>query len=35
MQIAQIDNGNLFDWGRTSRDYSEYRPGYPDSLLAY
>ncbi len=27
-----IDNGRDANWGRTSNDYSLYRPGYPDSF---
>ena len=29
---ADIDNGQVFDWGKTSSDYSVYRPGYPESF---
>jgi SAM-dependent methyltransferase len=32
MQNSQIDNSNTFDWGKTSGDYSKYRPGYPSSF---
>ncbi|MEX2216812.1 MAG: methyltransferase domain-containing protein [Phycisphaeraceae bacterium] len=27
------DQGRVLDWGRTSDDYAEYRPGYPDSFF--
>lgn len=27
-----IDNGRSFDWGRTSKDYGNYRDIYPDSF---
>ncbi len=27
---TNIDNGNTFDWGRTSEDYAKYRDIYPD-----
>jgi 2-polyprenyl-3-methyl-5-hydroxy-6-metoxy-1,4-benzoquinol methylase len=27
-----IDRGRVFDWGRTSSDYSRHRPGYPPSF---
>jgi SAM-dependent methyltransferase len=33
MRNSNIDNNNNFDWGRTSKDYSLYRPGYPDSFF--
>lgn len=33
MKINTIDNGNTFDWGKTSNDYSRYRQGYPDSFF--
>ena len=28
----EIDSGTAFDWGKTSRDYAVYRPGYPASF---
>lgn len=28
-KLNYIDNGNAFDWGKTSEDYQLYRPGYP------
>lgn len=27
-----IDHGDAFDWGKTSKDYAMYRPGYPESF---
>jgi SAM-dependent methyltransferase len=32
MKVDHVDNGNLFDWGKTSRDYAAYRPGYPEEF---
>jgi ubiquinone/menaquinone biosynthesis C-methylase UbiE len=32
MKLSFIDNNNDFDWGKTSSDYSKYRPGYPESF---
>jgi SAM-dependent methyltransferase len=32
--IPGIDDGNAFDWGRTSADYSAWRPNYPDRFFA-
>lgn len=32
LNFNNIDNGQSFDWGRTSDDYAKYRPGYPDSF---
>ena len=32
MKLKNIDNEREFDWGKTSQDYSTYRPGYPDSF---
>ena len=29
MQISDIDNGQSFDWGNTSKDYAKYRDIYP------
>lgn len=31
-QISTIDNGQSFDWGRTSEDYARHRPGPPRSF---
>jgi len=28
-----LDSGRPFDWGRTSSDYTSYRPGYPQSFF--
>lgn len=30
--MDSIDHGRELDWGRTSRDYARYRPGYPSSF---
>lgn len=32
IQDHRIDNGNAFDWGRTSDDYAKYRDIYPPAL---
>lgn len=32
MQINNIDNGNGFDWGKTSADYAKYRDIYPQEF---
>jgi SAM-dependent methyltransferase len=32
MKMNHVDNGNVFDWGKTSRDYAAYRPGYPEEF---
>jgi SAM-dependent methyltransferase len=32
--IPSVDDGKPFDWGKTSSDYSAFRPGYPDSFYA-
>jgi SAM-dependent methyltransferase len=33
MQSSQsLDSGKPVDWGRTSKDYNAYRPGYPQSF---
>ena len=32
MKLNSVDNSNEFDWGRTSADYSKYRPGYPEEF---
>lgn len=32
MQIENIDKGNAFDWGKTSKDYAKYRDIYPDAF---
>ena len=31
--VPGIDDGNAFDWGRTSADYSAWRPNYPDRFF--
>ncbi|MGD0806936.1 MAG: class I SAM-dependent methyltransferase [Anaerolineales bacterium] len=30
--MDHMDNGNFSDWGKTSRDYAAYRPGYPEEF---
>ena len=30
--IPPVDPGKAFDWGKTSADYGQYRPGYPASF---
>ena len=32
LRLKNIDNEREFDWGKTSQDYSKYRPGYPESF---
>jgi SAM-dependent methyltransferase len=32
MKLDHVDGGNVFDWGRTSRDYAAFRPGYPEDF---
>ncbi len=32
MKLNYVDDGNVFDWGRISRDYAAYRPGYPEEF---
>ncbi len=32
MKNKNIDNGNAFDWGKTSADYAKYRDIYPDAF---
>lgn len=32
MNNKNIDGGNAFDWGRTSKDYAKYRDIYPDEF---
>jgi SAM-dependent methyltransferase len=29
MKLDYVDDGTVFDWGKTSGDYAAYRPGYP------
>lgn len=31
--VPGIDDGNTFDWGKTSADYSAFRPNYPDRFF--
>jgi len=31
---VSIDHGRAVDWGRTSQDYAQYRPGPPEALYA-
>ena len=35
MKHTSIDNGQEFDFGETSLDYSKYRDIYPDSMFSY
>ncbi len=35
MKIKHIDNSREFDWGNTSKDYSQYRKGYPKFVWDY
>ena len=32
MKLENIDKGNSFDWGKTSRDYAKYRDIYPEEF---
>jgi SAM-dependent methyltransferase len=32
MKLDYVDHGNVFEWGKTSCDYSVYRPGYPEEF---
>jgi cyclopropane fatty-acyl-phospholipid synthase-like methyltransferase len=32
LKLRNIDNEREFDWGKTSQDYTAYRPGYPESF---
>ena len=32
MKLDNIDNGNSFDWGKTSADYAQYRDIYPEEF---
>ena len=32
MKNNYIDGGNIFDWGKTSKDYAKYRDIYPDEF---
>jgi SAM-dependent methyltransferase len=31
--MSDIDDGNVIDWGKTSRDYTRWRPNYPDRFF--
>ena len=31
--MGSIDQGRAFDWGHTSAEYAQFRPGYPQSLF--
>jgi len=33
MKPGNIDGGNPIDWGKTSKDYSVWRPNYPDRFF--
>jgi SAM-dependent methyltransferase len=33
MPAPGTDGGNVIDWGKTSRDYSTWRPNYPDRFF--
>ncbi|MCQ2593610.1 MAG: hypothetical protein MJ188_12595 [Treponema sp.] len=32
MKLENIDKGNNFDWGKTSKDYAKYRDIYPEAF---
>ena len=32
MKKNNIDGGNAFDWGKTSKDYAKYRDIYPNEF---
>jgi len=32
MKLDHVDDGTVFDWGKTSRDYASYRAGYPEEF---
>jgi SAM-dependent methyltransferase len=32
MKLDYVDDGNVFDWGKASRDYAAFRPGYPEEF---
>ena len=34
MKPTDIDGGNIIDWGKTSADYSAWRPNYPDRFFS-
>src|SRR5712671_2365821 len=33
MKDISIDGDNVIDWGKTSADYSKWRPNYPDRFF--
>ncbi len=33
ISISYIDDGQTFDWGKTSEDYAKYRDIYPDHKI--
>ena len=33
MKPGNIDGGNRIDWSKTSKDYSTWRPNYPDRFF--
>ena len=33
--ISNIDAGNGFNWGKTSKDYAKYRDIYPEEFYQY
>ena len=35
MKISGIDNGKVFDFGNTSKDYAKYRDIYPKEFYQY
>lgn len=35
ISISYIDDGQTFDWGKTSEDYAKYRDIYPDEFYQY
>ena len=35
MEIKNIDDGQAFDWGKTSKDYAKYRDIYPQEFYDY
>ena len=35
ISISNIDDGQAFDWGKTSEDYAKYRDIYPEEFYQY
>ena len=35
ISISYIDDGQTFDWGKTSEDYAKYRDIYPDEYAEF